>query len=42
MSYGGILIRLDWFYGMSTIIGYLMTNPVYSYIYIYISKSKEI
>ena len=25
-----------WFYGISTIIGYLMPNPIYIYIYIYI------
>ena len=34
------MIRFDlvWFYGLSTIVGYLMSNPVYTYIlniYIY-------
>ena len=24
--------NLDWFYGMSTIVAYLMPNPVYTYI----------
>ena len=25
-------ITLDWFYGISTIVGYLMPNPVFTYI----------
>ena len=31
---------LDWFYGISTIEGYSMPNPVYRYDYINISSSK--
>ena len=27
------LIDLVWFYGISTIVGYLMPNPFYTYIY---------
>ena len=27
-------IRLVWFYGISTIVGYLMPNPIYTYIYL--------
>ena len=27
-----LLFLLDWFYGISTIVGYLMPNPVYRYI----------
>ena len=27
---------LIWFYDISTIVGYLMLNPLYIYIYIYI------
>ena len=27
---------LVWFYGISTVVGYLKPNPVYIYIYIYI------
>ena len=33
---GGILFDLIRFYGMSTIVGYLMPNPIFTYIYIYI------
>ena len=29
---------LVWFYGISTIIGYLMPNPVYTYIRLLICK----
>ena len=31
-----IIFWLDVFYGISTLVGYLMPNPVYIYIYIYI------
>ena len=30
------MIGLVWFSGISTIVGYLMPNPLYIYIYIYI------
>ena len=26
------VFNLDWFYGISTIVGYLMPNPFYKYI----------
>ena len=29
-----VLFGLVWFYGISTIVGYLMPNPLYIYIYI--------
>ena len=32
------MFGLVWFYGISTLVGYLMPNPVYIYIYIYISN----
>ena len=25
-------VGLDWFYGISTLVGHLMPNPVYTYI----------
>ena len=25
-------LKVDWFYGISTLVGYLMPNPVYTYI----------
>ena len=34
-------IGLVWFYGISTIVGYLMPNPVYSYILDMICKHKS-
>ena len=30
------MIWFSWFYGISTIVGCLMPNPLYTYIYIYI------
>ena len=27
-----VFVFLDWFYGISTIVGYLMPNPLYTYI----------
>ena len=29
------LIVMVWFYGILTIVGYIMPNPIYIYIYIY-------
>ena len=33
---------LVWFYGISTIVGYLMLNSLYSYIYIYIYTNPSV
>ena len=30
------LVGMVWFYGTSTIVGYLLLNPVFTYVYIYI------
>ena len=27
------LVQMVWFYGLSTIVGYLMPNPLYTYIH---------
>ena len=32
------IIGLVWFYSISTIVNYLMSNPLYTYIYIYIKQ----
>ena len=39
-SVGDKVSLLVWFYGISTIVGYLMLNLVFIYIYIYLNKGK--
>ncbi len=36
MHSGALMSVVGWVYGISTIVGYFMPNPLYTYIYIYI------
>ena len=33
-----IWFGLVWFYGISTIVGYLMPNPLYTYVYVFCTQ----